>query len=411
MKSGDRVQAAIVTFEADHFELRPRWSEDALRLPQGELLMVQRRNRTASRSESPPHRLVYDNGDEISGTLLELGEETLALKSDWGETLTLNRSGLQRVEMRAAVARIEVDGIARMDAWGGQPWRVGPDTPFPVRVGGEIFQQHPQRHRYALPFPAIEQSFVVDLGMRVPEQTVNFMLRAFQDMNIQMHQGTLRLNSGNRGASAMGFDNWSTEMAEVPEGSRRVKLIFDATSSTMHLYVNRQHLRTWQIRAEGPLPFHQPTSMDLSINSGDPVTIDRYKVLSYPSSPPLPAEEPGEGYNARISLQNGDQLQGNIERIANGMISMTLENEIERDLTLNVVSEIRFAASDSGSTALKKERVEVRLGPAESRFVLTHADFDGEYVRGTSPHLNSPLQIPWAEVDLIDFNPAAHSRR
>ncbi len=412
LRSGDRVQAEIDGFEAGTFELAPRWSEDGMPLPQSELLMVQRRNRTTSLSQSPPHRLVYENGDEVSGTLLEMDGETLKLESVWGDVLTLRRNRLLRVDLRADLAKIEVDGIARMEGWEGQPWRFAPTPMRPIRVGGEVFRQEHPHHRFTMPFPAIERSFTVELGMRVPEQNVNFMMTAFQDFSFRFYQDTLRIDAGNLGMTLKGPDIWSTDLDELPEGFRRLTLVFDATDSTMHFYLNRQYLRTWQIQTEDPLPFHRPGHWEFNIQTRNSVTMDQYRVLSYPSRPPHPADPPEEGFNARIALQNGDQLQANIEWVRNGMISLILEDDLKGSLRLGAVSEIRFTEPEASSMPAghAKQGVEVRLGPAESRFVLTHLDFDAEFVRGTSPHLNAPLQIPWAEVDLIDFDPLQRAK-
>ncbi|MCC5847224.1 MAG: hypothetical protein JJU29_03945 [Verrucomicrobia bacterium] len=408
LRGGEEIQGVFLEEASEMLHFQPRWSADPLRFSPDELRSGFRIRKEPS-PPSPPHRLTFANGDEISGTVTRIDGTHLHIDLPWGQSLSANRKDVLGLEVLAPKEHRLADGIIALpEAFQDPP---GSEPSQTLRIGNELHLLNESSKSFSLPLPALNQSFVIDFRVRGGHQEPRYNLTFFASrpganrelgsMLLLLQRNQLRLVWRPANIPSM-VTNFSVTLPMDVLPSQHWRVAYDHKSAGFRLSVNGILVDEWLHPEDGEAGFLDPSWIRLNLLADTTLVVDLFQVQSFPHGPPPelpPASEVKSG--ERVLLQNTDQYAGEILGMEEGVLTMKTPAAGTLNLPLRVISGIRFSANRRPRTP--ENTMEVRLGPARSRLTLSNVRFDGKTLQGEATQLDQPVRIDLDEIDLILF--------
>lgn len=407
------MRATILRLDGDVVHVQPLWADQPMHFPLAELQLLTRGNRSGARASTPPHTLIFQDGDELSGHLLALADGDMVLQTPWGQEVRAPVKSLHQIRMVPDNANVLISDLSQVTLTNEDANFVHLRSRGYVHIGGEMISETEGRAQVFLPLPAIEGSFSLTLRLRFDVDFSNYQLFYFSppirmrhgsgNFTVHSYGANIRMSRREQQFGGLGNDDWQTVLQEAPGRVHEIRLVYNHRESQMRLYRNQELIRTWTYLVEGDFPvFAEETGLHLTMNSTPAPTVDHLEFIAYPGEPPATLRAPADGFQAMISLQNGDQIDVKDLRVAEGHFHLVTEGGMAMRVPMGIVAAVQFRAQDAEVPIAAHE---VRLGAARTRLTVNIAAMDSQTLRVQSPLLESELDIPWEAVDLLQLNP------
>lgn len=403
MLSGENIAGHPLGFLGGRLRFQPLWSETELAIPLRNAGTLYLNNK--HEVPNAPHRFRLHNRDTFPGTLLEVGENDVALLSPSGEQLRINRNALREVIRPDAALG---DWIY---VWGDEnDWQVtqrsgrprdpsDPARPSVARAG----------FTYARQLPVSPNRLMLDLHIAANENLgLLFSLFSSEPTRTTTPEG-VEINMTSRQIIVrMQGELQVISFERRPDVPNRLQLFFDPEADTITVFLNGEQLP--------PLNVPIPVDMDArwmrfqSLSRDFPTAglqVQPWQGDPVPSQPKADVREHDE-----LQLADRPNLRGTLLPATEGQISFRPEGDATQlSVEIREMLRIRFASQTQVFPRRNARDVLVSLRGETQPVTLALLEGDARSIKGTGDAWPDPVAIPMPLIDAITFNPYKQQRQ
>lgn len=412
MMNGDVVPGVLRGFDGTAFALEPAWG-GRLRVPGayvGELMFD---GGGAVPTAGPTARVMFVNGDRISGHVREVTGEAVTVETLWGERWVAERRFVERVEMLPPPEARIFEGVEPASAWrlrlpsgAGALERAGGAWVLPEEGRMERRVTLPERGgvllEVELSFPAGETSATLEMfagsGSRQQDQGMALSLNPSW-----MH---VRARDGN------GRQQWvMREPFAVEEAGEliSVSVYLNVETGEAVLRINERVYPPFVLHAEAPFGGQEDVGVMLQAGrASGGVFISHVSLTRIRGGYRVEAE--GEGEEERVVFANGDRMAAEIRAVDGERVVLGVEGGQEVVLPRERVRALVFGRGEPAFPRRRDRDVSAGLRWRGDRVTLGLEQFKNGVWAGHSDVWRGEIRVPAAELRRLRLN-VYHSRR
>ncbi|MCC5849926.1 MAG: hypothetical protein JJU29_17710 [Verrucomicrobia bacterium] len=400
--SGEIVRGEFLTFTDAQLKFRPDWGETELAAP---LAAVRSLSFAGDETVADtPHRFRFQNRDTFRGTLQEVDEEEITLRSPWGEALRLNRKGLLEI---SRVGGAQGDWI---DRWGvdadwqmSQGWRPNLESPDSetqsIARRGMVYARRlpdsPERVMLDLPLEG-SASLGLLFNLYASGPTRGSPLEGVE-VNIASRQISLRAPGG--------FEFFNFE--RIPNEPNRLQFFFDPELDRITVFLNDEELAARDIPFPKDLEtrwmWFQSLSRDFPTEG---LQVQPWSGQPNPGQPPVEARKGDE-----LQLADNRRFSGRLLPSVNDQLVFMPEGGDEALAALiQEMLLMRFSSEAQSKPEPTPRDVQVAFRGEAQPMTLTLEEGDAQRIVGTGDVWRSPVSLPLTFIESITFNSTQRRR-
>ena len=418
--NGDFLQGRVSRLEGSRLVFSPAWGGE-IEIPAAYAGRVTRTG--FSRGTSDPNfvpnvRVSFLNGDTLDAQWFYSDNDDHHLKTSWGQTLRAKREWVTQKILLPDPEMLILGMPLDLSHWRMNDISGATHTP-------EVFTNRVHLNgisSIAHTLPPLPERMILEFTMVSPDGRPGFVLD-FLSRGPAQHPQT--------GLAFHFHGDWLTVRSSSPRGRNQqlfrgqllrgprsenirthVQLLADLSDKTFLLRVNGIDFQEFDFDTDERLVGARGLSLRLSSRT----TMTRSVVEDlrlwridgpFPVSEPLP-EQPDRPV---FVLSNGDVLQANFEKMADGNLHLRLPSGHELIMEPSRLSEIRYLSEDGSRPRLNRRDIKVELSGTGDRLTMELSSLNTDKVSGNSELFRETLTLPFPSVGLLIFNPHHAHRR
>ena len=401
LRNGDQIHGKLVGADSSGLLVDAPWSPDPFAIsPQN--VREWRTPERVRQAAAAPVRVLFENAYSISGVITGMDAETLRLETPWGQELRFPTERVSKIQHEGRDD--EFDGLARPDRW-----RLNSITPpdrdiLPRRIPGEIAFPGLQGHNMVLNLPRLPERFLLEFSVLSSRPEPRYRVALLPRANSHPTRNSLfglqvlpeMLRQQTRGSNNVNV-NWNMQ---VPRFGRyqHMELYVDQERSMMHLFLNGEFLREWNMaRAPGSRYTDRTAFLMHSFNS-PPFRLQDLRMREWNGHLPRPTG--GEG-DIVVRLRNGEVLRVKALGWEDDRYQLVLEGDRTINLPTAVMERVFLRPVRPPGSRLRRNELETVSHEHGFRLPLRFTGMEGEALLGQSPLTHDTLLVPLDSVHLL----------
>jgi len=412
--NGDMLSGEFLGLEKSAVLLRPLWKgAEPLRI-RGDAVRTLKFPETLPSSRQP-FVLWLKRGGRLLGDVLSLSEEVLQFRSNWGNTLTVDRSQVSRLERRDSRARTVSLLRSTLEGWSfydgifvsldsqSDAVRVGP-------AGWQLLREGVYLHATE-PLPSNRVMFSLELvGVHaLSNGMVTVEINGFSDEEGRARQVKLRISAKQIRAEIFERNRNVQTFIGFPsfEDRRELPLTLRVNDLSHELRIEIGNRLYWTLPIEdwGFTPEKMPFEVRISLTQDAEGILLKHLRVQEGSETPLPEFSGEDPVPGQLMFSNGDKMTARVRAIESGRVSLLSENGTELSMPLERIAHLSLAEPEPFSLRRKASHVRIALEGGEEEFLAELLDATATHLTVRREGIEGLLRLPVEKISEVTMNP------